>query len=146
MTYFFDTSALFKKYRTEAGSAVITLLIDDLRNDCWISELARIEFFSALFRLCRNQQISEDELDQQSKRFDATLPRYQIALLSPEVLTEAEHLLRTKGHHHPLRTLDSLHLATFRTFGDPTWVFVSTDDQLLAVAEVLGHPVLNPLR
>lgn len=146
MTYFFDTSALFKKYRTEAGSAVVAALIDNSGNECWISELARIEFFSALFRLRRNQEISDDELEQQSKRFDAALPRYQIALLSPDVLTEAERLLRTEGHRYALRTLDSLHLATFRVFGDPTWTFVSTDDQLLAVAETLGHRVLNPLR
>ena len=146
MTYFFDTSALFKKYRTEAGSSVVSSLIDDARNECWISELARIEFFSTLFRLRRNLEISDDELEQQSKRFDANLPRYQVALLSPDVLAEAERLLRTEGRRYALRTLDSLHLATFRVFCDPTWTFVSTDDQLLAVAEALGPPVLNPLR
>ncbi|MCY7349923.1 MAG: type II toxin-antitoxin system VapC family toxin [Cytophagaceae bacterium] len=145
MTYFFDTSALFKKYRTEAGSAVALSLIDETSNECWISELARIKFFSALFRLHRSLLISDDDLELQSNHFDASLPRYQISLLSPDILAEAEFLLRTEGRRFPLRTLDSLHLATFRVVGDPAWTFVSTDDQLNAIAETLGHRVLNPL-
>jgi len=146
MTYFFDTSALMKYYHPELGSERVIALINDPANTHYVSELIRSEFFSALHRRYRNLEINETELDETLAEFDSSLEQYQFCPLSTDVLREAERLLRNEGRSLPLRTLDSLHLATFGAFGDPTWTFVSTDDQLLAIAEALGPPVLNPLR
>lgn len=146
MTYFFDTSALMKYYHPELGSERVIALINDPANTHYVSELIRSEFFSALHRRYRNLEINETELDETLAEFDSSLEQYQFCPLSTDVLREAERLLRNEGRTLPLRTLDSLHLATFCVFGDPTWTFVSTDDQLLTIADALGHPVLNPLR
>jgi uncharacterized protein with PIN domain len=50
MILFFDTSALVKVFHEEEGSEVVTPLIKAKDNEVWISELARIEFLSAIFR------------------------------------------------------------------------------------------------
>lgn len=118
MIYFFDTSALFKRNRTEAGSARVIYLINNQRHTSWISELSRIEFYSTLFHLHRSLMISHDQPTQLSDEFDASLTRYRITPVSPDVLAEAENLLRSEGRRFPLRTLDSLHLATFRVVGN----------------------------
>jgi uncharacterized protein with PIN domain len=53
MILFFDTSALVKVFHEEKGSEVVTSLIKAKDNEVWISELARIEFLSAIFRRVR---------------------------------------------------------------------------------------------
>ncbi len=55
MILFFDTSALVKVFHEEKGSEVVTSLIKAKDNEVWISELARIEFLSAIFRRVRDR-------------------------------------------------------------------------------------------
>jgi len=47
MVYFFDTSALVKRYHREPGTEVVDDAFDDLGTDCVISDLGIVEFYSA---------------------------------------------------------------------------------------------------
>ncbi len=50
MNLFFDTSALVKYFHEEPGTARVTALIDEPDHRVWLSELARVEFVSAMHR------------------------------------------------------------------------------------------------
>ena len=49
MNYFFDTSALVKFFHEEAGTELVTQLINEPENEVWISELTIVEFLSVMF-------------------------------------------------------------------------------------------------
>jgi uncharacterized protein len=62
MILFFDTSALVKFFHEEKGSETVTNLVLSKDNEIWISELARIEFLSAIFRRFRNREVDDEQL------------------------------------------------------------------------------------
>lgn len=62
MNVFFDTSALVKFFNVEQGTDRVTELIVNRRNRIIISELARLEIYSALYRKFRNHQIDNIQL------------------------------------------------------------------------------------
>lgn len=72
------------------------------------------------------------------KRFAADRSYWTIVEVSRDVLAAAESLSGT----HPLRALDSIHLASAVLFRDRTgsesFTFVSADARQLTVAEALG--------
>lgn len=57
MILFFDTSALVKFFHEEKGSELVTRLILSKDNEVWISEIAKVEFLSAIFRRLRSKEI-----------------------------------------------------------------------------------------
>jgi len=54
MNLFFDTSALVKYYLPEIGSDRVESLVENQENTIWLSELLKVEFYSALFRRLRS--------------------------------------------------------------------------------------------
>ncbi len=58
MRYFFDTSALVKRYIKESGRGVIDNTIDKA-NDILVSALTQIETISAFRRLLAEEKICE---------------------------------------------------------------------------------------
>lgn len=71
MKLFFDTSALVKYFHNEKGSKQVIELIENIDNDIWVSDLARVEFVSALHRKSRNGEIQDVELEQALEGFDS---------------------------------------------------------------------------
>ena len=57
--YFFDTSAFVKYFAIEQGSDIVINLIDKPINNTWITELTLTEFYCALYRKFRNNELSE---------------------------------------------------------------------------------------
>lgn len=64
MNLFFDTSALVKYFHEEQGSEIVTDLITDPENIVHVSDLARLEFISVLYRRYRNKDIDENSLNE----------------------------------------------------------------------------------
>jgi predicted nucleic acid-binding protein len=143
---FFDTSALVKYLHDEPGSERVITLIEDRRNELWISALARVEMVSALHRKRREQALSEAQLHRSLSGVDSILRIFQIEPLTPSVLDTATQLIRTHGSERALRTLDALHLATFVLRADPEWQFVVADHRLDAVAQEEGVDTIRPSR
>lgn len=48
MKLYADTSALVKFFHSEAGTPIVSQLLENRENDIYISELAKIEFYCAL--------------------------------------------------------------------------------------------------
>jgi uncharacterized protein with PIN domain len=78
MILFFDTSALVKFFHEGKGSSLVTDLILSRDNQIWISELSKTEFFSALFRRLRSQEISEGQLENAISGFEEQIHTFNV--------------------------------------------------------------------
>ncbi|MGH9408421.1 MAG: type II toxin-antitoxin system VapC family toxin [Vicinamibacterales bacterium] len=133
---YFDTSALIKRYVEEAGRREVLGLLRT--NHCVISAVLPVEVRSALRRRVGDTTLDVKRVPSILKRFAADRPYWTVIEVSSDVLVAAESL----SGAHPLRALDSIHVASARLFGDrtalQTFTFVSADARQAKVAEALG--------
>jgi len=143
MRHFFDTSALVKIYHREAGSDFCLARYAD-QSPLIISELARVELHSAIYRKQRDKELSAKALKAVMQRFECDCEeRYEVLHVASLVYDEACRLLSRYVGHYGLRTLDSLQLATFLTYCEKEQdVFVCADRRLAGVAEREGIKVV----
>lgn len=137
--YFLDTSALVKIYHREIGSDYCLALYEEQSN-LIISELARVELHSAIFRKQREGELGQRALKAVMQRFERDCEeRYEVLHVASLVYDEACRLLSRDAGAYGLRTLDSLQLATFLTYCEKGQdSFVCADRKLAAVAEREG--------
>lgn len=145
MILFFDTSALVKFFHEEKASETVTHLILSKDNEIWVSDLARIEFISAIFRKFRNKEVDDDQLREAIVGFEEQLIIFNIEPLGQAILKEAEYLLKVYGKTRRVRALDALQLGTFNLISEKGWFFVAADDVLCEIAKDLGFEIINPL-
>lgn len=145
MRFFLDTSALVKFFHVECGTELVTQIVENSASEIWISELARLEFTSALYRRYRNKTLDEIRLHTAITFFDQQLTNFNIEPLNQLVLDEASLLLKRYGKEYGLRTLDALQLATYSLISEQGWCFVTSDTVLAGVAQSAGFLSLNPL-
>lgn len=138
MNRYFDTSALVKYFHKEAGSDIVVSLIQEPINASFISELARLEFKSALYRRFRNKELTASQLNTAIEKFGIAGKNFNIIPVDSLVISRSEHLLRKYGKQHGLRTLDSIHLATYLHYADKNWEFVLSDRTLHVIAITMG--------
>jgi uncharacterized protein with PIN domain len=67
---FFDTSALVKYFHPEVGTSEVIELIENPVHQISVSDLARIEFISALYRKLRRGDINNVQLQETLSDFD----------------------------------------------------------------------------
>jgi predicted nucleic acid-binding protein len=133
---YFDSSALIKRYVEELGRReVLTLL---RKNHCVISAVLPVEVRSALRRRTADKTVDAKRTRSILNRFTGDRAHWTVIEVSSEVLAAAEAL----SGAHPLRALDSIHVASAKLFRDRTgfesFTFVSADAQQTKVAEALG--------
>jgi predicted nucleic acid-binding protein len=145
MKLFIDTSALIKYFHQEQGSKRIEELMSSEINEIWISELAVIEFKSALYRLFRNNEINEEELNSAIQGFDEYLQALNIEPLRRAIIIEAELLIKNYGKNFGIRTLDALQAGTFNLIADKEWRFVCSDVKLCNLVKEFDFSVINPV-
>jgi predicted nucleic acid-binding protein len=138
MTRYFDTSSLVKYFHVESGSETVTALIQDQHNISCISELAGLEFMSALCRRFRNKELTAIQLEIAFHQFEAAKKNFNIILMDSSVIAKAEQLLEKYGRGKGLRTLDALHLASYLLHEKRTWQFVVSDHHLHEIASGMG--------
>jgi hypothetical protein len=149
--YFLDSSALAKRYLTEAGSAWIRDLADPgAHNPLIIARITWVEVLSALARRQREDGLSADDIAQtiQAFRYDLNV-QYQVSELDPSLAEVAGELVG----RYPLRAYDAVQLASaLRAQADLsqaaglTLTFLAADEHLLAVAQAEGLLTDNPNR
>jgi uncharacterized protein len=144
MKVFFDTSALVKYFHEEEGTDSVTPLIENIENDVWISELAFVEFVSALHKKYRTGVLGKREIALALDGFTETCAVFSVEPLGQSVTQEAVILLNQYGPTNNLRTLDALQLAAFSLIAETNSIFVSADINLCAVASLAGYTVINP--
>ena len=137
--YFLDTSALVKIYHREDGSDYCLELYAN-RSDIIISELARVELHSAVYRKQREKQLNIKALNAVVKMFRQDCDeKYEVLQIASLVYDEACSLLSRYSNLYGLRTLDSLQLATFLNYCEKDRdCFVCADKKLTAVVECEG--------
>lgn len=146
---YFDTSALVKRYVTEAGSDWVNALLDS--NDAplvFTSHLTIVEATSAFARRAREGSLPPETLQKVMSVFEHDVTaRYHLLDVVPATIDTAQKLALT----HPLRAYDAVQLATAQlanrelTRADkPPLTFLSADNRLVEVARATGLTADNP--
>ena len=164
-TYFLDTNALVQGYLPNtSGTGRVRQLLSKRHGaiPVYISELARAEFRSSLYKLERVFGTHRSFTDALINRFDrdvrlsqdgAAQRLYTVVALSADVIERARDLLHTyrTGKPQALRSLDALQLATALLARDALpaseqqrMAMVTSDRQLGGVAATAGLIVVRP--
>lgn len=139
--YFFDTSALVKRYHLESGSDRVHAIFDDSDSTLIISELAIVELASALQRKRNRSEISVEAMNDALARFTNDVLRdLLVASLRAGQIQRARDLVLQLS----LKTLDALHLASASELRALSPMFVCADARLREAASSLGLDVLDP--
>jgi len=111
--YFFDTSALAKVYRQEAGNDFVDRILSEPASRHIISRLTVVEMESVLALKARMGEIDQQAVSIARRRLDADLGRRRllIAAVNGEHFRGARELLVKHGAIEALRTLDALQLS-----------------------------------
>ncbi len=134
MKAFLDTSSLIKLYHQEEGSdSVMEALSNDVE-EISLSELAVLEFRSALWKKIRGKELEEKVAIEVIACFHNDRDNFQWILLQSDIIESASHLLMKYGSRG-LRTLDSLQLAAALTLKDEECVFLTSDKLLWTFLE-----------
>lgn len=143
--YYFDTSALLKRYVIEVGTAQVNQLFNDADIDLAIANITMVETFAALARRSRRSDLRREHataaFDQAESEF---LSRFIFVEVTDLIIYRAMRLTRK----HALRGYDAVQLAAALEFqhnlGQETITFVCADDELNRAAAEEGLNVLNP--
>lgn len=149
MDYFFDSSALMKRYANETGSVWVENILNLASgNTIFIAEITQVEVTSAIFRKVRGNIISlaDANLAFSKLQFDIQ-DEYFVIDWSSIILQSAINLSKT----HYLRGYDAIQLAFALEIhkenlllGASPITFVSADDKLNIAAQNESLSVENP--
>lgn len=144
MLYFFDTSALVKRYHHEIGSSTVIKIFEE-ENQILLANLALAEFVSALNRIKNRKQINENDLHLALNKFALDISLNNIGII--EITTE--HILHSYEliMKNNLSSNDAIILATALGVKDFEPIFVCADIRsgLLKAAQENHLSTLNPL-
>jgi predicted nucleic acid-binding protein len=148
-SYFFDTSAIVKRYVPEQGQSLILTLCDPKQgHDLYISQATLVETVASICRKTRMQLITTAERDSLIEIFRRHSQRvYSIRRVNTAIYTAAGDLCRI----HNLRAYDAIQLASALNLRaraienqvSPP-VFVCADANLLNIALAEGFSIENP--
>ncbi|HEY7020342.1 MAG TPA: type II toxin-antitoxin system VapC family toxin [Ktedonobacterales bacterium] len=156
--YFFDTSALLKRYYREPGTAWIQgIVAPRAHSTIYLSLLAQVKTVAALRRTGRlngDDPSYVDSLVNLFKRHLALSPQpnglYTLIPVSSTVIEYAAGLCDKYWDINPgpLRSLDAIHLASAAivsaTISEKP-IVVTADLQMAAIAAIEGLGVVNPV-
>jgi uncharacterized protein len=134
---YLDTSILVPAYCREPLSTKVDVLLQQ-SSSLTISNLTEVEFYSALSRKVRQQQLTVDEAQQLTADFRADLAAGIYHRLPIEAIHYQTAETWISQFNTVLRTLDALHLATAST---AQIRLVTGDIGLAQSAQILGIAV-----
>lgn len=157
--YFFDSSAIVKRYYREAGTTWIQAICEPRNHPpLYLSQLAHVEVIAALRRVGRAQQLHPSFVDAMTRGFERHIalsdsaratPLYRLIPISSSILALAAELCdqHWQAQPSPLRSLDAIQLAcALAAAADSAdeLLFVTADARLAAIAPLEGFRVINP--
>lgn len=159
-SYFFDSSAIVKRYHHEAGSPWVRGICDPRAHPpLYLAQLAHVEVVAALYRTGRRESLHPSFINSLVSIFQRHLalsdpsqrtPVYRIVPLSTTVTDLAAFLCKRYWDMspRPLRSLDAIQLASAmlatRASGDEAR-FVTADTRLAEIAALEGFTIVNPV-
>jgi len=150
--YFFDSSAILKRYYQEPGSAWVRAMCKaHIRPLLYLSQVAQVEVVAALRRIGRTNDEHLAYIDTLVALFARHMAHgdYEVVPLSHAVTTLAAWLCSKYWDVNPgpLRSLDAIELASASAAASVTAdgvLFVTADTRLAAIAALEGLRVVNP--
>jgi uncharacterized protein len=145
--YFFDTSALIKRYLRETGSNWVRAIVRSPQNGVVLSSLATVEVHAVVARQQKGQRLTPLRANRIRTLYLAHLSvanGYTRIPVSEALLERASEL----AARYQLRALDSIHLASAiigRAAMNIAFIFVTSDKELLAAAQAEKFPIDDPL-
>lgn len=139
--YFFDSSALVKRYAVETGSAWVESLTDPrVGNRVYVAAITHVEVVAAIARKHKGLLLSATDAAAAIARFEHDLEHdLRVFDLTPDVVTTAARL----AENHALRGYDAVQLAVAleinaaRTAQQlPSLILISSDAELNAAAQI----------
>jgi hypothetical protein len=119
-SYFFDSSAIVKRYHREAGTAWVQGVCEPRNHPpIYLAQLAEVEVVAALRRVGRHTGIRQSSIDAMQNTFERHLalsdpsrafPKYRLTTISPAILSLAAALCTRYWEMRPysLRSLDAI--------------------------------------
>ena len=147
--YFFDSSALVKRYVAEIGSTwVVSLCNPNLKNNVFIGAITAVEITAAISRRARGGNISSsDATTVYSQLKNDIQSEYQVIEITDTIINSA----MTLAEKHGLRGYDAVQLAAAKAVNDlciannlHPLTFVSADQELNNAAVNEGLVIDNP--
>ncbi len=147
--YFFDSSALVKRYVVETGTVwMLGLFRRAAGHRLYVARITGVEVTAALTRKARGHKLAPDVAARALVRLRRELGRrLRLAEITPALLTDA----MTLAEKHGLRGYDAVQLASAVEannarvrVGLAPLVFVAADSDLLAAAVAEGFMTENP--
>ena len=130
MKIFLDTSSLIKLYHNEIGTDILDKIFEDNEvGEIFLSDIAKIEFTSAIWKKVRTKDLTSDEATDIINSFCDDYDKYTFIDVNSELLSIARDLVIKYGLKG-LRTLDSIQLASILEVKTGLSFAVTTDDLL----------------
>jgi predicted nucleic acid-binding protein len=139
MTLFFDTSALLKRYLDETGSDRIKDLFDQATS-VFVSAISPVECASAFQRLFYTHDIDKRLFQKLTLEVSLDFAFFQTVDFDTHVKDICLKLL-TK---YPLKSLDTIQLASLLSVAQDVEYFIVCDQQLKRYAIKEGIHVIDP--
>lgn len=139
MIYFFDTSALIKRYIIEAGSEKADFLFSEAERII-ISPVTKIEAFSTLKRLEIEKAITKEDHKKLKEEINLDFDFFTILSLNQDMENKCVELI----DKYQLKTLDSIQLASCLIRKDEVTNFIVADSKLKSAALSEKLDVIDP--
>jgi len=141
MTIFLDTSSLLKLYHKESETVELISFIGKNIKVIYLSELAKIEFNSAIYKKVRTKEITKEKAESIVSFFQNDYSKFEWIKLDSHVVNLAKDLISQYGTDG-LRTLDSLQLASAVSKKIVINYYKTSDKLLFAIFEKEGLNVI----
>jgi predicted nucleic acid-binding protein len=141
--YYFDTSALVKRYSRERGTKTVNALLAKRGRLAILGSVAIPEFYAALALKARLGELTRDDWYSVLFKFEAEADRGLFQFVTPSSRT----FLATKQFilDYPfLRSAQALHLVLAQELRPLRLSFVSSDRQTLELCRPFGITPINP--
>jgi predicted nucleic acid-binding protein len=146
--YFFDSSALAKRYHPELGTPKVLSIFAEPGREIRISKLSFIEIQSVFAMKVRSGVIGRDDAGVQRARLIAEIAagEIEVCAVTANLFDDAAKLIGRHSFSHRLRTLDALQLAVALDLSKQGLLdqFVVSDRALAEVAIIEGLIVISP--
>ncbi len=141
MKIFLDTSSIIRLYHYEPGTDLLDRFFEDYAiSKVCLSELAKVEFDSAIRKKVRTGELIQEEATSLILSFESDFDKYDFVELDSKIIANAKSLISNYGTQG-LRTLDSIQLASALKTKAGLNFFITADDLLRDIAEMEGLPV-----
>jgi len=144
--YYFDTSALLKRYVVEDGSVWVRATLEEPEADIVVSQLTIVEGVAALTRRAKGEAFRPGDAERVIQQLEADFRQHFLVIeVNSQLIDKAVELARRQA----LRGYDALQLATALSVNSllspETLMFVAADEELVTAAEREGLPSVNPV-